>query len=118
MPPWGKGPVQGKIHSGPSYIEDNFPKLDKFNHCKVQRLGQEKKAEEVGVNILRKGDKVTDEEEFQQARLNSPVKDRLLAQGGGDNGTMAAAYGLLVTGLLLVLVVLLKGRKKVDSKSV
>jgi hypothetical protein len=39
MPPWGKGPVQGKIHGHPEYIEENFPKTDKFLHCKVERMG-------------------------------------------------------------------------------
>ena len=39
MPPWGEGPVQQKIHGHPEYIEENFPKTDKFNHCKVERLG-------------------------------------------------------------------------------
>eukprot|EP00934_Nitzschia_sp_Nitz4_P000697 Nitzschia sp. Nitz4//scaffold206_size41850//20353//21492//NITZ4_007422-RA/size41850-snap-gene-0.4-mRNA-1//1//CDS//3329541565//697//frame0 len=38
MPPWGKGPVQGKIHGHPEYIEEEFPKLDKFLHCKVERM--------------------------------------------------------------------------------
>ena len=39
MPPWGEGPQQQKIHGHPEYIEENFPKTDKFNHCKVERLG-------------------------------------------------------------------------------
>lgn len=38
MPPWGKGPVQQKIHSGPAYMEENFPLTDKFTTCQVQRL--------------------------------------------------------------------------------
>ena len=37
MPPWGHGPEQPKIHAGPQYIEENFPKIDKFTRCKVQR---------------------------------------------------------------------------------
>lgn len=37
MPPWGKGPVQGKIYNGPKYIEDNFPLIDKFLECEVER---------------------------------------------------------------------------------
>lgn len=36
-PPFGKGPAQGKIHSGRRYIEDNFPLLDHFITCKVSR---------------------------------------------------------------------------------
>lgn len=38
MPPWGKGPVQGKIHNGPQYIEENFPLIDRFTTCSVERL--------------------------------------------------------------------------------
>jgi len=39
MPPWGKGPVQGKIHSGEAYINDNFPLTDRFTTCRVERFG-------------------------------------------------------------------------------
>lgn len=38
MPPWGKGPEQGRIHNGPQYIENNFPLIDKFLECTVKRL--------------------------------------------------------------------------------
>lgn len=37
MPPWGKGPVQGKVHSGRSYIDENFPRIDHFETCTVER---------------------------------------------------------------------------------
>jgi hypothetical protein len=39
MPPWGKGPVQQNIHGpdGLSYITDNFPLLDHFLECQVDR---------------------------------------------------------------------------------
>lgn len=43
MPPWGAGPVQGKIHAGRSYIDENFPLTDKFVICSVERSGQVKK---------------------------------------------------------------------------
>lgn len=37
MPPWGKGPVQYKIHSeGRAYIEEHFPHLDRFLRCQVE----------------------------------------------------------------------------------
>lgn len=39
MPPWGKGPVQGKIYGGPKYIEEGFPLIDKFLECTVTRSG-------------------------------------------------------------------------------
>mmetsp|Transcript_24472 Transcript_24472/g.41905 ORF Transcript_24472/g.41905 Transcript_24472/m.41905 type:complete len:295 (+) Transcript_24472:160-1044(+) len=39
MPPWGKGPQQGPIRNrGPSYIEESFPLLDKFETCTVERI--------------------------------------------------------------------------------
>jgi len=53
MPPWGKGPVQGRVYSGPSYIEDNFPKTSRFETCTVehqkvksQTMEEENKEEE------------------------------------------------------------------------
>lgn len=39
MPPWGKGPQQGPIRNlGASYIENDFPLLDSFLSCTVQRI--------------------------------------------------------------------------------
>lgn len=37
MPPWGKGPVQNKIHQGRHYIDTEFPLTDSFETCTVQR---------------------------------------------------------------------------------
>ncbi|KAL9191019.1 hypothetical protein ACHAXT_000725 [Thalassiosira profunda] len=40
MPPWGKGPEQGPIRNrGSKYIEENFPLLDRFETCTVERVG-------------------------------------------------------------------------------
>lgn len=38
MPDYGNGPIQAKIHSGPEYIETDFPKLDRITTCTVQRV--------------------------------------------------------------------------------
>jgi cyclophilin family peptidyl-prolyl cis-trans isomerase len=40
MPPWGKGPVQNKIHRGRDYIDEEFPLTDSFDTCTVQRSKQ------------------------------------------------------------------------------
>jgi hypothetical protein len=40
MPPWGKGPVQNKIHRGRDYIDNEFPLTDSFDTCTVQRSRQ------------------------------------------------------------------------------
>jgi len=36
MPPWGKGPIQGKIHNGRKYIDEHFPLIDSFHKCIVE----------------------------------------------------------------------------------
>lgn len=69
MPPWGKGPIQGKIHGHPEYIEDNFPLTDKFVHCKVERLNVVEEKE-----VVYKADRKTDEEEFAQAQAEELVQ--------------------------------------------
>jgi hypothetical protein len=47
MPPWGKGPVQNKIHNGRDYIDTQFPLIDSFQTCTVKRsvLGDSRQAE-------------------------------------------------------------------------
>jgi cyclophilin family peptidyl-prolyl cis-trans isomerase len=37
MPPWGKGPLQNKIHKGREYIDTEFPLTDSFDTCTVKR---------------------------------------------------------------------------------
>jgi len=44
MPPWGKGPEQGKIYTGRNYIDQNFPHTDKFITCQVERKEDEEEA--------------------------------------------------------------------------
>jgi hypothetical protein len=69
MPPWGKGPAQGKIHGHPEYIQNEFPLIDSFIHCKTERLtgggGSDTWDES---KVLRKADGISDEEKFQQQR--------------------------------------------------
>jgi len=38
MPPWGKGPVQGKIRQeGVAYMEENYPLMDHFLECHLKK---------------------------------------------------------------------------------
>ena len=70
MPPWGKGPVQGKIHSGRSYIEDNFPLTDKFLTCSVKRYHNGEEDEDPGGN-----EKSQDKDDSEEGEWSSsPVK--------------------------------------------
>ena len=123
-PPWGKGPVQGKIHGHPEYIEENFPLIDKFVHCKVERLNVEEEGE-----VIYKADKKTDEEAFAQAIDSMPADRELLQVGmhyrpqlkdqpglpGVDSVSTYAGIAILATmGMALML---LSSRKKVAAKS-
>ena len=65
MPPWGKGPVQQKIHNDPNYIPNEFPLLDKFETCTViiRRPGEE---EEASLDAGDRGDDVFDPDEEEQ----------------------------------------------------
>jgi len=124
MPPWGEGPIQGKIYSGPSYIEDNFPKTDSFIRCRTERLNT---VDDDDDKIVKKSDHKTDEESFAASlaenkfaaayklRLNSPLKK---IQDGGDDG-LILIVGIIcfLAGLLLVVMRVLNNRKNKASKS-
>jgi hypothetical protein len=137
MPPWGKGPVQGKIHGHPEYIEENFPDLDKFIRCKVERLNVEQEG-----GIVYKADHKTDEEEFAQQREEEPIQreeepiepdageKRILLQvpphrphlrdqpglpAGMDPFTTYS--GVAILAVMGVAMLLIKSRKKEDAKS-
>ena len=126
MPPWGKGPVQGKIHGHPEYIEENFPNLDKFVHCKVERLN----IEDTG-GVVYKADHKTDEEEFARAREDMPQeRERELLevqqqrphvgdQPGLPSGmdSFSTYAGVAVLAVMGVALMLAKSRKKEDAKS-
>jgi len=80
MPPWGKGPEQGPIHNrGASYILSEFPLLDKFETCSVQRL---KQSGEANANVVKnlvqiKKAHVVNKEETKDD-LSFPIKTLLL----------------------------------------
>jgi hypothetical protein len=145
MPPWGKGPVQGKIHD-PNYITENFPKTDHFLTCKVERL-REVKISERGVDILMKEDGTTDEEEFHKAQQEMEEKERDLnnaaaheeqpileelvnvreklnvpyirKQLGGERGNdvMLVYLGAAAMVVMIVILFAMRRGKKVASKS-
>jgi len=53
MPPWGNGPEQHKIRKGgKAYIEEEFPKLDYFIHCSVERVVGEIKDVEESIDVV------------------------------------------------------------------
>lgn len=76
MPPWGKGPVQGKIYNGPQYIENNFPLIDKFLECSVERSGGAVEVGEGGAARFDDGDD----------KVANEAKDDFETNGEGDDG--------------------------------
>jgi hypothetical protein len=138
MPPWGNGPPQGKVHQ-PGYIEENFPKSDKFLHCKVERLSDDMDAKEA--DVVRKADRVTDEEEFAKAKDLEQKEEAQLRQRdlrpvendidqiheeqlampnmpASEDEKWRLMGGLLILAVVGAIVIMLFGRKKkVDSKS-
>lgn len=125
MPPWGEGPNQQKIYSGPNYIGDNFPKTDKFIRCRTERLNT-MNDDDTNLKVVNKKDHLTDEENFasvhaqteeapaEKLRLNSPLK-RL----EGDNTAIAAVGGvlLILVACLLLLVRFISNRNSKVSKT-
>mmetsp|Transcript_145 Transcript_145/g.196 ORF Transcript_145/g.196 Transcript_145/m.196 type:complete len:256 (+) Transcript_145:74-841(+) len=110
MPPWGKGPVQGKIHSGRSYIDDNFPKTDHFMKCTVET--GEKPQEEDAQQIV---DPIAKEtiRKPQRIRAAKSVTSMMREEETGYNGFSIAAVVILV----IAIIALIFPRKKEGSKS-
>ena len=132
MPPWGEGPVQGKIYGHPEYIEENFPATDKFVHCKVERLNVEEEKE-----VVYKSDHKTDEEEFAKARaevlvqqmpegmderellqVHEPYKPHTKDQPGlpSELDSFSTYGGVAVLAFMAVGMFLAKSRRKEETK--
>jgi hypothetical protein len=116
MPPWGEGPVQGRIHNGPQYIENNFPLTDKFEICQVERLGKG--------NIAKVKDAAETENEHQTQAKELPSKLRASRESHtSDEGIfgvipipLAQGIGLILL-ILLVIKLLLPSRKVLNKSS-
>jgi len=135
MPPWGKGPTQGKIHAGPSYIEDNFPLTDKFMSCKVQRHNSnaDVPAEESGERQVSDHLKDWHREEWKTAdsenvkpgagglrlkekfrKLTSQVQEK--ASNSTDSDLIALGGILIVIVIATFILATLKSKKKAVGK--
>jgi hypothetical protein len=134
MPPWGEGPIQGKIHNGPQYIEDNFPKTDKFLTCSVGRWsGDDTTAAKEEVHnkdepaapeaIVKINPPVLEVSKNKMLRIKDAIKKDITMGGAAlqgdsiDEKTLYVAMGAVCVALFVFLAVLLKSRKKVASKS-
>mmetsp|Transcript_10701 Transcript_10701/g.29530 ORF Transcript_10701/g.29530 Transcript_10701/m.29530 type:complete len:158 (+) Transcript_10701:835-1308(+) len=143
MPPWGNGPVQGKIHGNPNYIAIEFPKLDRFETCEVRRMTPEDKraaaaaartAEEVrdpesvvGAAAAAVGaDEALTEEAKKKHNMLSVNARKRLTEGVGklrsktktayeENGNQMILIAFLAISMIVYVSV--KNRRKIASKT-
>jgi cyclophilin family peptidyl-prolyl cis-trans isomerase len=132
MPPWGAGPVQGKIHGGREYIDQEFPKIDSFTTCSVQRFAPENASAEKAA--LQSGNGASEPVDASQRELRGALAESAdtherLAQATEsepestltflvDKQNIHASLGgaLVVLGLVFLLL-MQKGNKKFASKA-
>merc|ERR1711862_862297 len=111
MPPWGKGPVQGKVYSGPSYIEDNFPLTSRFKTCTVERgddggRGDDGKSKNIGGKFSVRGAK------FKRALKSGVDKLKTKIDESDTSTELIVVSGILVIVLLLFAFKISRGKKK------
>jgi cyclophilin family peptidyl-prolyl cis-trans isomerase len=124
MPPWGKGPEQGPIHNrGSVYIEENFPKLDKFHRCTVTRVSEISDTEDYGEEAII-GATADAGENVAANNVGGNVR-KSKGNGGGVDAKMMEKQPmmkllLLIGGIVVAIVLVgLRGRrKKKANKSV
>jgi len=121
MPPWGKGPVQGKIHAGPEYILESYPKLDSFQKCSVKRstdIDIPPPVEDDKKNVLVLNNALEGELDSNKmkSRLGSPSGIEYISQPS----TISMGLGLLafLAMTFLIFTILQKRHKKDDNKKV
>jgi cyclophilin family peptidyl-prolyl cis-trans isomerase len=106
MPPWGKGPQQGPIHQGSGYIEENFPKLDKFHTCTVKRVSELPKLGEGGSGVsgnVRKANGV---------KANAAAASVNAVDVKMEKQPMIKLFVLVAGAVVIILGLGLRGRKK------
>mmetsp|Transcript_15000 Transcript_15000/g.21883 ORF Transcript_15000/g.21883 Transcript_15000/m.21883 type:complete len:259 (+) Transcript_15000:199-975(+) len=115
MPPWGKGPEQGPIHArGSAYIEEEYPLLDKFIHCSVERNPENDSPKEQNV--------VTKEEKVVTGGVAVDTREERNLRAPKDNTqthTQTSIFLSFAFILIVFLVILfaIKRPKKKDEKN-
>jgi peptidyl-prolyl cis-trans isomerase A (cyclophilin A) len=103
MPPWGKGPVQGKIHAGPAYLEEEFPLTDKFIMCTVQRKLAEQPEEGI---VTQDDDDGSGDDVDAVAAKTLPEKLQLRLQDDSNATTDPQMLGLVALVAVITALVL------------
>lgn len=129
-------PKEPKIHGHPEYIENEFPLTDKFVECHVQRIeggdaGGELEVdpqEEEREKNLRRNTKRDDDNNREQKQRHRDLRnpDMFAAQRkfatdqqqlDGPATSVIAASGIVVLLVVGIIFVLLRGRRKIVSKT-
>lgn len=126
MPPWGKGPQQGPIRNrGSSYIEQDFPMLDKFETCTVTRTNTDPKEEIAVKKVVKQVKKAASEVGRGKTVTSEKVAPKAAPRELKDDkvaGTPMPLWGkIAIVGVLLAIfghLVARRKRSKRDGKSV
>ena len=125
--PPGKGPAQGKIHTGRKYIDENFPLLDSFETCTVERSEKNKvpkqnaeeekippKQQEVIADKWKEPRKIAEEGHEKTKHHKESLGNFRLSETRrpGDAITMFAAFGVIMLAVLLVFGYRSSGKKR------
>lgn len=122
MPPWGKGPQQGPIRNrGSSYIETDFPKLDKFDTCQVKRVASLAVTMEVDHDLPHPKKQEVKSAEVKEQPLKKEARNVRVVDATAEKQEIPALL-LMVLLAVVVLVILgvgfAKRRKRKVEKSV
>lgn len=126
MPPWGHGPEQQKIRQGgKAYIEQEFPNLDSFIHCRVER-GYEKEGtneradddyqQENGGEVKKGVGSSSSFSSSSSIHTKDDKKQQLAESRTGSTGHIFLPFFAAITAFLIV-VYLTRRKKKVINKN-
>jgi hypothetical protein len=125
MPPWGNGPVQGKIHGHPEYIDNDFPLTDKFLECHVERLG----GTSPSANMVKEPERELKERKDRQRHrdMRTPemletqreimMKEKAQMMNPPPTSTQVVAVAIVALGVIVIMFLMLKNRRKISSKT-
>lgn len=101
MPPWGKGPDQGKLHNrGNSYIRSEFPLIDFIQSCKVMENKHETPFEPIFTELKEEG-----ETDIQDIRSNLRQESEHSSEASMDTDSSILNHPAFRAIILLVVAV-------------
>ena len=109
--------MQGKIHNGRQYIDENFPLTDSFGTCQVERIRPDQAEAGAAVNPKVVADADTADQHKQQQQhphhqLQDHVKERLIRAKSAitKDALLSGDWRILLGAALLLTILWIFGR--------